>query len=428
MAVSKAGKNPTHQEQRRLVHNGSLKVGLSAGDRATGHSAGADTHVGSSPGGSHGEHTGRRMDSCSHGAVGAPIVLDDDEESDTKLDATSSAADAPDDDRTLGAILTLPPDANDHVLHTSVADVPAKPITNGQAQDPVTDSASDSSQSLGDCSVKPNGVDRIVHSQPSTHRQHDRPPSSPTDETAESPEQDTPYTEAPAAAGHIHDVFAEYERMFGADSLTRKSGQQKGRSSSSQHRTNPVRDGSLLLDGSSAGRLTNMERDDGGSSSQMEDQQRQEPTERTPTQPNPPSRKRSSSPEESHVLDPKRSCGSSRLSPRRASEPKTSTRSNSYKEERLRHAFPRHCRDKQWEVRGIGRISVGEDGSLDCELLWLPTMVSVSTLNGALLERAEELVKQDHGAETWDKWLEIQGMTGRRRCRAKGGNSQREKK
>jgi len=120
--------------------------------------------------------------------------------------------------------------------------------------------------------------------------------------------------------------------------------------------------------------------------------------------------------------------GSSRLSARRVSEAKkTSIRSNPHKGERLRHAFPRHCRDKQWEVRDIGRISVGEDGSLDCELLWLPTTVSISTLNGALLERAEELVKQDHSAEIWDKWLEIQGEARRRRCRVKGGNSQRQK-
>ena len=208
MAVSKADQNPTDQEQRRLVHNGSLKDGLSTGNRATGHSAGADT-----------------------------IVLDDDDESDTKLDATSSAADAPDDDRGLGATPTLPPDANDPV--------PAKPITNGQAQDSVIDSANGSGQNLSGCSVNPNGVDRIDQLQPSTHRQHDRPPSSPTDETAKGPELDTPYTEAPAAAGHIHDVFAEYERMFGADSLTRKSRQPKGQSSSSQHRTNPVRDRSL---------------------------------------------------------------------------------------------------------------------------------------------------------------------------------------
>jgi hypothetical protein len=186
------------------------------------------------------------------------------------------------------------------------------------------------------------------------------------------------YSEAPAAAGHIRDVFAEYERMFGADSLTRKSGRPKGRSSSSQRHINPVRDGSLSLsnpsqqsvhdgvqdrdctmtpgsakvgsDGFSAGRLTNMESDDGRSSSQMEDQQRREPTERTLTQSNPPSRKRSGASEESHVLDPKRSRGSSRLSARRASEAKkTSTCSNPHEGERLRHAFPRHWWDKQWK-------------------------------------------------------------------------------
>jgi hypothetical protein len=97
----------------------------------------------------------------------------------------------------------------------------------------------------------------------------------------------------------------------------------------------------------------------------------------------------------------------------------TSTRSDSHKEERLRHAFPRHCRDKEWDVVDL-RISVEEDGPLNCELLWAPTTVSVSTLKGALLERAEELVKRNHSAETWDKWLEMQGKTGRR-CRSRGG-------
>jgi len=55
---------------------------------------------------------------------------------------------------------------------------------------------------------------------------------------------------------------------------------------------------------------------------------------------------------------------------------------------------------------------VEEDSSLTCELLWAPTTVSVGTLKGELLERAEELVRRNHGAETWDKWLEIQGKTG----------------
>jgi len=40
----------------------------------------------------------------------------------------------------------------------------------------------------------------------------------------------------------------------------------------------------------------------------------------------------------------------------------------------------------------------------------------VSTLKGELLERTEELVRRDHGAETWDKQLEMQGKAGRH-CR-----------
>jgi len=49
----------------------------------------------------------------------------------------------------------------------------------------------------------------------------------------------SPPAEAPAAAGHIHDIFAEYEIRFGSDSSTRKSGQRKGSSPSSLHGTKP---------------------------------------------------------------------------------------------------------------------------------------------------------------------------------------------
>ena len=83
--------------------------------------------------------------------------------------------------------------------------------------------------------------------------------------------------------------------------------------------------------------------------------------------------------------------------------------------ETLQHAFPRHRGNKQWDVVDLGRISVEEDGSLSCELLWSPTTVLVSSLKGALLERAEAVVKRDLGAETWGEWLELQGKTGRRR-------------
>jgi len=107
--------------------------------------------------------TGPRMDSCSHKAVDAPIVLDDEDGSDTELDATLSTADAPDedDDQTLGATPTPPPDANGHDSPTSVPAVPAEPIANDQAQDSTPESVSGSGQSLSDRSVKPNGVDRM---------------------------------------------------------------------------------------------------------------------------------------------------------------------------------------------------------------------------------------------------------------------------
>ena len=100
------------------------------------------------------------------------------------------------------------------------------------------------------------------------------------------------------------------------------------------------------------------------------------------------------------------------------------TYSDSHKkeEEPLPHVFSRHCRDKEWEVIDIGGICLEEDGSLSCKLLWAPTTAPVSSLKGALLERAEEMVKRDLGVGAWNKWLEMQGKTGRR-CRSKGTNS-----
>ena len=99
--------------------------------------------------------------------------------------------------------------------------------------------------------------------------------------------------------------------------------------------------------------------------------------------------------------------------------------SDSHKKEEapLPHVFSRHCRDKEWEVIDIGDICLEEDGSLSCKLLWAPTTALVSSLKGALLQRAEEMVKRDLGVGAWNKWLEMQGKTGRR-CRSKGANSQ----
>jgi hypothetical protein len=95
-------------------------------------------------------------------------------------------------------------------------------------------------------------------------------------------------------------------------------------------------------DGSSAGCLTNMERDDGGSSSQMEDWQHRESAECALTQSNPPSRKTSGAPEQSHLWDPKRSRGSSRLSARRVSEAEKRPKSKWKADTVCSDAFPGH--------------------------------------------------------------------------------------
>jgi len=196
------------------------------------------------------------MDSCSHNAVGAPIVLNDEDGSDTELEATLSAADAPDedDDGTLGATPTPPPDANGHDNPTSV---PAEPIANDQAQDSAPENVSGSGQSLSDRSVKPNGSDRMDQPRPSSYRQHDRPPFSTTRGT--NPVRHGPLTlENPSQPSQ--------QSVHGRECAMTPGSARIG------------------SDGSSAGCLTNMERDDGGSSSQMEDQQHRESAEcNTPT-------------------------------------------------------------------------------------------------------------------------------------------------
>ena len=157
----------------------------------------------------------------------------------------------------------------------------------------------------------------------------------------------------------------------------------------------------------------------------MEDQQRHKLTRSNSTPPNPlnePSRKRSGPPTRSQAPSPKRPRGSLRVVTRKARE------AEGHKEGEetlpsLRHVFPRHYRDKEWEVVDIGGVCLEEDGSLSCKLLWAPTTALVSSLKGALLGRAEELVKRDFGSDAWDKWLEMQGKTGQR-CRSKGVNSQ----
>jgi len=88
-----------------------------------------------------------------------------------------------------------------------------------------------------------------------------------------------PYLGASASTGHINDAFAEYDKTFSADALTRKSTEQKGRSSSYS---------------------------------------RGEPTRSTPAPTNLSSRKRSGSLAGSHAPSPKRPRSSPRVSAPRA--------------------------------------------------------------------------------------------------------------
>lgn len=49
---------------------------------------------------------------------------------------------------------------------------------------------------------------------------------------------------------------------------------------------------------------------------------------------------------------------------------------------------------------------------------------AASSLKGAPLERAQELVQWDLGADTWDEWLVVEGKAGGR-YRSKGRDSMR---
>ena len=120
---------------------------------------------------------------------------------------------------------------------------------------------------LDDATSADDDDDRTLRANPPPDANDHR--SSSNGEIVGGPAQDTPHSAAPATAGRIHDVFAEYEKKFGVDSLTRKSGALKERGSSSPRCINPVRDGRHGL--------------------QMGDQYCRERTRSTPTAPNPSS-------------------------------------------------------------------------------------------------------------------------------------------
>lgn len=91
--MSEADQKPTNPKRSQLVHNGSLNGGFPVVMTLISVVCQAAVKVSTlNP-----CITGSWIDSCLHDAVGAPIMLeDDDDRSDTKLEAASSAANAPD--------------------------------------------------------------------------------------------------------------------------------------------------------------------------------------------------------------------------------------------------------------------------------------------------------------------------------------------
>ncbi|KAF2190082.1 hypothetical protein K469DRAFT_747334 [Zopfia rhizophila CBS 207.26] len=79
---------------------------------------------------------------------------------------------------------------------------------------------------------------------PSTRQRYG--PSRPHGEVVEA-DRDPPQPAAPASAGHIHDIFAEYEKTFGEGSMKQKSRERKQWCQPPSRPTNPIRDGSLSL-------------------------------------------------------------------------------------------------------------------------------------------------------------------------------------
>lgn len=142
----------------------------------------------------------------------------DEGEPDTQPDVELDAA-VSDDDNEPTLRTTPAPNARDH--HTYVPVVPAKSIANGCAGGSAIDGASNG-QVSSDPSVKPKEFDGMELSRLPLYRENDQP-SSPTSENTAAADRVVPHLEAPASAGHVHDVFAEYEKTFGADSSTRKS-------------------------------------------------------------------------------------------------------------------------------------------------------------------------------------------------------------
>jgi hypothetical protein len=68
------------------------------------------------------------------------------------------------------------------------------------------------------------------------------------------------------------------------------------------------------------------------------------------------------------------------------------------------HAFPRQ--HLNWRVKDLDSVHLAKDGSIQCTVIWEPTVVAKTDLVGAALHnRCEELFKEAYGQDEWKKWL-----------------------
>jgi len=59
-----------------------------------------------------------------------------------------------------------------------------------------------------------------------------------------------------------------------------------------------------------------------------------------------------------------------------------------------------------WRVKDLDSVHLAKDGSIQCTVIWEPTVVAKADLVGAALHnRCEELFKETYGEDEWKKWL-----------------------
>jgi hypothetical protein len=68
------------------------------------------------------------------------------------------------------------------------------------------------------------------------------------------------------------------------------------------------------------------------------------------------------------------------------------------------YAFPRHYRDKEWEIKGLDGVYLDDGGSIRCLVKWKPTLFKSRALVGKAVQRQlEELFIEKYGPEDWQR-------------------------